>query len=336
MNLFKHKQTLPQNPNNGKAYDADKLNKIWLAGGCFWGVQAYFARIPGVYETIAGYANGATEKPTYHDIGKTGHAETLEIRYDADKVNLETLLKYYFKIIDPTVLNRQGNDVGTQYRTGIYYMDETLLPTILSVLSDEQYQYKKPIITEVLPLQNFYPAEEYHQNYLEKNPGGYCHVDFSSLNDPPLTPLSKYQKPDKDELAARLTNLQYQVTQESHTEPPFQNEYWNQYQKGIYVDIVSGQPLFASGDKFESGCGWPSFSKPIESEALYEKKDLTHGMIRTEVRSKNADSHLGHVFTDGPKAAGGLRYCINSAALRFIAFEEMEKEGYVEYKQFVQ
>lgn len=325
---------LPDNPNLNLSFDSDKLKDIWLAGGCFWGTEAYFARIYGVAETSVGYANGKTEHPTYHDLKQTEHAETVHVRYDPSRVGLDQLLRYFFDIIDPTVLNRQGNDIGRQYRTGIYYTDADDLPIIRAVVDEIQKQYKKPIVTEVTPLIHYYEAEEYHQKYLEKNPGGYCHVDFSKIPAPPSG--EKYSKPGDEELKQTLTPLQYEVTQHSATEMPFQNEYFDHYEKGIYVDITTGEPLFVSSDKFESGCGWPSFSKPIDGSLVQEKNDRSHGMNRTEVRSKSGDSHLGHVFTDGPRDRGGLRYCINSAALKFIPLEEMRDKGYEKYIPLVE
>ena len=328
--------SLPDNPNKGIEFKKEKLHDIWLAGGCFWGTEAYFARIYGVAETSVGYANGNTENPTYHDIPKTGHAETVYIRYDAERVSLKTLLEYFFKIIDPTLMNRQGNDRGKQYRTGIYYSDKSDIPIIQEVISNEQTKYKKPIVTEVTELVHYYPAEEYHQKYLEKNPNGYCHVDFSSLSEQQNSSQVSYQKPTQEELKKSLTPLQYSVTQESDTEMPFDNEYWNDHRKGLYVDITTGEPLFVSSDKFDSGCGWPSFTKPIEEDVIKEKKDFSLLRMRTEVRSRAGDAHLGHVFKDGPKDRGGLRYCINSAALRFVPYEEMEKEGYGDIMDLVE
>lgn len=305
------------------------MKEIYLAGGCFWGVEAYFSRIEGVVETTVGYANGKTEKTTYYDIPKTGHSETVLVKYDPERVSLNTILEYYFNIIDPVSVNKQGNDAGTQYRTGIYYVDVEDKIAIDLFIEKEQKKFSAPIVVEVLPLKNYSLAEEYHQDYLEKNPNGYCHIDLSSV--PSTLKKEKYEKPFKEQLKEKLTDIQYKVTMQNATEPPFKNEYWNNHKKGIYVDIVTGQPLFISSDKFDSGCGWPSFSKPIDEDVLTEKEDKGFGMRRTEVRSKVGDTHLGHVFEDGPTENGGLRYCINSAALRFIPIEEMEEKGYSKY-----
>ncbi len=340
MRLGNDKQNkLGENPNLNISYNETKLKEIWLAGGCFWGVQAFFARIIGVAYTSVGYANGISPNPTYYDIKNTGHVEAVHIKYDPDRVSLRSLLGFYFKIIDPTMLNRQGNDVGAQYRTGIYYKDEEDRVVIEELLNKEQLKYNLPIVTEVLPLDNYYLAEEYHQDYLDKNPNGYCHIDFFILNeiykDKDKDKELKYEKPLKDELRKTLSDLQYRVTQENATEPAFSNEYWDNTKKGIYVDIVTGEPLFVSSEKFNSGCGWPSFSKPINEESIVENKDLSYGMIRTEVRSKLGDAHLGHIFNDGPVEKGGLRYCINSASLRFIPLEEMEAKGYGDYIKYI-
>jgi methionine-R-sulfoxide reductase/methionine-S-sulfoxide reductase len=329
--------SLPENPNSGIVYDNSKLRDIWLAGGCFWGVQAFFNRIYGVAETTVGYANGKTENPSYYELSHTGHVETVHLRYDPEKVDLRTLLEYFFKIIDPTSVNRQGGDFGEQYRTGIYFADEADLDIILSTIAEVQKKYSKPIATEIKKLVHYYTAEEYHQDYLEKNPGGYCHVNFALLNSiKPVNSDGSYKKPDKKELKEKLTSVQYQVTQENLTEPPFNNEYWDHHERGIYVDIVTGEPLFVSSDKFDSGCGWPSFTKPVKKDAVVEKKDNSHGMQRMEIRSHSGDSHLGHVFDDGPKISGGLRYCINSAALSFIPLDKMEEKGYGSYISLVE
>lgn len=311
-----------------------KLNEIYFAGGCFWGTEHFLKQIRGVKSTEVGYANGKIKNPTYEQVcnDNTGFAETVKVIYDPQELNLGLLLDLYFKTIDPTSLNRQGNDRGSQYRTGIYYTDKTDLPVIKNAIDALAKNYLKPIVIQVEPLVNFYSAENYHQDYLDKHPGGYCHIN------PQLFELARkanaqtaYKKPDDTTLRSKLSAEQYAVTQKNATEPAFHNEYWNEKREGIYVDITTGEPLFVSADKFDSGCGWPSFSKPIDNSLIKEKLDSSHGMIRTEVRSKSGDAHLGHVFNDGPKDKGGLRYCINSASLRFIPKDKMETEGYGAY-----
>lgn len=307
------------------------MSEIYLAGGCFWGMEKYIASIQGVQATQVGYANGKTENPTYEEVchENTGHAETVHVVYDAEIVSLEFLLELYYSAIDPVSVNRQGADCGLQYRTGIYYVDEKDLPVINRSIAQLQKRYSQPIAIEVKPLVRFSPAEEYHQKYLDKHPGGYCHIPqhkFEQASKALVNPAA-YPAPDAEKIKS-LTDLQYQVTKKNATEPPFANEYYNTYHSGIYVDITTGEPLFASSDKFESGCGWPSFSKPIDPGVIREKPDLSHGMSRTEVRSRVGNAHLGHVFNDGPAELGGMRYCINSAALRFIPKGDMEREGY--------
>lgn len=323
----------PANPNKNLTFDTNNLKEIYLAGGCFWGVEAYMSRVFGVYDVTSGYANGNTDNPTYEQVSRehTGHAETVHVLYDPERVDLQKLLSYYFNIIDPTVLNRQGNDRGEQYRTGIYFTSEEDEKVIDQVVSKEQERYDDPIVTEVEPLKNFTLAEEYHQDYLEKNPNGYCHVEFDSLKSqeiPALIDSAKYPKPSDKVLKQKLTDAQYKVTQGNSTEAAFSNEYWDTFDPGIYVDVATGEPLFSSADKYDSGCGWPSFTKPIEPEVIIEKKDTSFNMVRTEVRSRMGNSHLGHVFDDGPKDKGGLRYCINSAAIKFIPEADMDAAGY--------
>lgn len=313
------------------------MNTIYLAGGCFWGVEGYFKRIEGVKGTTCGYANGRTENPSYEDVCRhdTGHAETVKVDFDNEVISLEDLLIYYFRIIDPVSVNKQGNDVGTQYRTGIYYTDESQLPVIKAAIEREQRKYSEKIAVEVLPIENFYTAEEYHQDYLDKNPNGYCHINLG-LADEPIVRSEKYKRKNDEELRESLTPLQYDVTVNAATERPFDNEFNSNFERGIYVDITSGEPLFFSTDKFESGCGWPSFSKPIQKDLVKYSEDLSLGRRRIEVRSNAADAHLGHVFDDGPSELGGLRYCINSAALRFIPFDKMDEEGYGYLKKYVE
>lgn len=311
------------------------IKDIYLAGGCFWGVEEYFARIDGVIDSVSGYANGSFDNPSYENVcNNSGHAETVHITYDSTKVSLDTLLKYYFRIIDPTSVNKQGNDRGVQYRTGIYYQNEEDKKIALNTIKEEQKKYSKPIVVEVEKLKRFDKAEEYHQDYLKKNPNGYCHINLNKASEA-IIDEKKYQKPSNDVLKEKLSALEYQVTQESATERAFTHEYYKNQEDGIYVDITTGEPLFSSKDKYDAGCGWPSFTKPIATEVINYKKDSSHGMNRVEVRSRAGEAHLGHVFEDGPRDKGGLRYCINGASLRFIPYDKMDEEGYGEFKKYV-
>lgn len=308
------------------------MAEIYLAGGCFWGTEKYIRQIHGVLSTDVGYANGKTEAPSYEEVcrNNTGHAETVRVVYDPEKLPLAFLLELYYEAVDPISVNRQGGDTGTQYRTGIYYTDPKDEPVIRSSLRQLQERCGRPVAIEAKPLENYYPAEEYHQKYLDKNPGGYCHIGrekFLRAAQAVVDP-TRYSAPAEEELARTLTPEQYEVTRRSATEPPFQNEYWDRFERGVYVDVTTGEPLFLSSDKFESGCGWPSFSRPVDPNVLRQGADHSHGMERTEVRSRVGGAHLGHVFPDGPRELGGLRYCINSAALRFVPEKDMEAQGY--------
>jgi len=303
------------------------MAEIYLAGGCFWGLEEYFSRIEGVKKTTVGYANGQVESTNYQLIHQTDHAETVHLIYDEERVSLREILLYYFRVIDPLSVNKQGNDVGRQYRTGVYYTDEGDKAVIEQVFAEQEKQLGQKIAVELEPLRHYVLAEDYHQDYLKKNPGGYCHINVNDAYQPLVDP-GQYEKPTDAELKEQLTQEQYQVTQHSATERPFHNAYNATFEEGIFVDVTTGEPLFFAGDKFESGCGWPSFSRPIAREVLRYYEDKSHGMERIEVRSRSGNAHLGHVFSDGPESAGGLRYCINSAALRFIPKEKMEQEGY--------
>ena len=327
---------------------------IYLAGGCFWGLEAYFERVPGVLDAVSGYANGKTANPSYEDVSHrgTGHAETVKVTYDPERISLADLLRYYFRVVNPTSLNQQGNDRGVQYRSGVYYTDPAERATIAAAFAEEQKKHTKPLVVENEPLAGFYEAEEYHQDYLAKNPNGYCHIDIrkadiplekpaampakTDANGEPEIDASKYHKPDAATLKKNLGAEAYAVTQNSATERAFSHEYDHLFAPGIYVDVVSGEPLFSSADKYNSGCGWPSFTKPINRAVVTEHDDTSFNMHRTEVRSRVADAHLGHVFPDGPKDKGGLRYCINGASLKFIPLAEMAQAGYGDLIETVQ
>lgn len=304
------------------------MQEIYLAGGCFWGVEQYFSQIEGIEKTSVGYANGNSEITTYELLKVTQHAETIHIQYN-NSITLRQILLHYFRIIDPTSINQQGNDKGIQYRTGIYYTNPKDINTIKQVIKEIESLYDIKVVVEVEELKHYILAEDYHQNYLKKNPNGYCHID-QNIAKQPLIDIQNYQNKTTD----HLTTLQYEVTQNAATELPFDNEYNKHFEEGIYVDIVTGEPLFFSKDKFDSGCGWPAFSKGINNEVMKYYRDHSHDMERIEVKSRG-NSHLGHVFNDGPKDKGGLRYCINSASLRFIPKDKMQEEGYGYLIQYV-
>lgn len=297
-----------------------------FAGGCFWCVEAAFLDIEGLIRVSSGYIGGHTENPSYEEVssGNTGHYEAVEILFNKTLISYEALLDIFLKTIDPTDGDGQFADQGTQYKPAIFYHNESQYEIALKAIDDLNLAkiFPRPIKIELLPASKFHPAEDYHQQYCKKNPTAYLMYKKGSGRED----FIKKTWGDKNSLKQRLSPLQYYVTQESGTEKPFQNEYHDHKEKGIYVDIISGKPLFSSEDKFDSGCGWPSFTRPINEKCLNTKTDFSHGMIRTEVRSSESNSHLGHVFYDGPKEKGGKRYCINSASLKFIPYQEAEEE----------
>jgi len=325
-----------------------KLEMATFAGGCFWCMQPPFENLNGVLEVYAGYTGGTGQSPNYGDYAQKGYLEAVRITYDPAKISYQELLDVFWRQIDPTDPGGQFVDRGPQYRSAIFYENEE--QKRLAEKSKEELgksgRYGKPLVTDILKAASFYKAEAYHQDYAKKNPSNYhAYRDHSGRDqflrkiwgDPHSpknapAPNAEHRKYSKEELKKMLTPIQYQVTQENGTETPFHNEYWNNERAGIYVDIVSGDPLFSSLDKFDSGTGWPSFTKPLEPQNIAERTDGSLSMLRTEVRGRRSGSHLGHVFDDGPPPTG-LRYCMNSAALRFIPREDLEKSGYGKYER---
>jgi peptide methionine sulfoxide reductase msrA/msrB len=343
------------------------LSIATFAGGCFWCVESGLEKVPGVKEVISGYTGGDEVKPTYKQVsrGSTGHTEAVQVYYDPTKISYEGLLEAYWRIFDPTDGTGSFFDRGSQYRPGIFFNDDMQrqLAEKSRAALDASGRFDKPVAVEITQFKSFYQAEDYHQDYYKKNPIRYklytsgsgrtqfvekawgkdLKVDYSKYQGKMAKPEAAmdnsstkvaYSKPSDAEIRRNLTELQYDVTQNEGTERPFDNEHWNNKRAGLYVDIVTGEPLFSSADKFKSGTGWPSFTRPVSDNFVTTHTDRKFFISRTEVRSKIGDSHLGHVFNDGPEPTG-LRYCINSASLRFIPAEELRDKGYEEFAELV-
>ena len=352
---------IPKNADSASKQSTAKVSEksgiietALFAGGCFWCMEHPYENQPGISKALSGYTGGEKQNPTYNQVasGSTQHVEAVEIHFDPEVISYNDLLQIFWRNIDPTDADGQFVDRGKQYTTGIFYKNNQQKKSAEQSKKrlEGKNLFNKKIITKIVPAGKFYPAEEYHQDFFKKNYIRYrvyragsgrdefikriwgedreykiSKTVFNGVTVPKIIYIG-----NKTKTKSQLTNMQYKVTQKNGTEPPFKNEYWENKQPGIYVDIISGEPLFSSKDKFKSGTGWPSFTRPLVQENIIQKRDTTNNMIRIELRSKSADSHLGHLFNDGPKPSG-LRYCINSASMMFIPVENLKKEGYEDF-----
>lgn len=341
----------------------NQLKTATFAGGCFWCMASAFDKKPGIEQVVSGYMGGDVDNPSYEHVctGSTGHAEVIQVHFDPKIITYQELLKIFFSQINPTDKGGSFMDRGSQYRSAVFYHTEEQKQLALEAIQqiDDSKMFENPVVSQVQEAVKFFPAEEYHQDYHKKNPLQYKYYSlgsgrksfvnrvwdekslkiFDQIRPEQKDTLTQTEQgaptpiiPDDDALKKQLTPLQYKVTRENATEPPFKNEFWNNKQEGIYVDVISGTPLFSSKDKFDSGCGWPSFTRPIKEKQMVERQDNSLFMQRTEVRSKTSNAHLGHVFDDGP-GPSGLRYCINSAALKFIPRQELKQHGYEDLEE---
>ncbi len=351
--------------STSKAPATLNIQTMIVAGGCFWCVEADLEKVPGVIGVVSGYSGGNADKPTYQNYGSGGHREVVEVTYNANQVSFEDILIVTMKTTDPTDDNGTFGDRGDKYSSAFYYENSQQKKIIEDLIRevDENGPYDKPLAIDVETKATFWPAEDYHQDYykgtltklryqfyrtasgrsafIEKYWGVNDHSPELSWRNEPSTSnnqtymWSNYVKPSEEELKSQLDEQAFKVTQKEGTERAGTSPLDKIWEDGIYVDILSGEPLYSSKDKFDSGTGWPSFVRPITPNALTEHEDKKFFTTRTETRSAIADNHIGHVFNDGPADRGGLRYCMNGVALNFVPKAEMEAKGYGDFLQYL-